>query len=302
MVRYCAAVLLATLICGQAVRAQNADPSPDLAAELQATIDAYAEDYNAGAIDKVMSHWAENSDFVDIHGEFHEGRDLISALFRRGFADNPGRKISFTPTARKFLSPVVAMDDGILTLTSADGTSTHQGRYTVVWMKEEGKWLIRSARDIPIETPAEEEPVEAETPPLEELAWLVGKWEAKSDAFQIALETKWDLDNSFLVQNFDVTVGETKFRVVKYIAYDPLEGRFRMWFFDSSGGFGGGAWTRRDNQFKATIVSVLPDGQVGSSVMTWEQLDDDTMQWQAIEREVGGASLPDVALKYVRVQ
>ena len=41
-----------------------------------------------------MSHWAENADFVDIRGRFHEGRELVSALFRRGFANNPGRVLS----------------------------------------------------------------------------------------------------------------------------------------------------------------------------------------------------------------
>lgn len=267
--------------------------------ELQEAIDKYVAAYNSGAVDQVMGHWAENSDFVDIRGRFHEGRELISALFRRGFASNPGRKMQLNSAARKFLSPDVAMDDGILELTAADGEKD-RGRYTVVWTKVGGKWLIRSARDIPLE--AEEPAATPQPPPLEELAWLVGKWEAKSEKYQITLDCDWQLDKSFLVQTFQVKSAEDDFRVVTYIAFDPAEGRFRSWFFDSRGGFGGGAWTRRDKVLKAAIVSVLPDGQIGSSTMTWEQLDANTAAWQAVEREVGGESLPDSQQKYVRVK
>ena len=74
------------------------------------------------------------------------------------------------------------------------------------------------------------------------------------------------------------------FECAPTLSSTPPRRRFRSWFFDSRGGFGGGAWTRRENQYEAAIVSVLPDGQIGSSVMTWEQLDADTVAWQAVER------------------
>ncbi len=280
-----------------AIPAFAQDSKPDAAnAELKETVERYAAAYNAGKLDQVMAMWAENADFVDIHGKFHEGKELISALFRRGFANNPGRQIEFNSVARKFLAPEVAMDDGVLKLTATDGEE-HTGRYTVVWTKVDGKWLIRSARDIPIEA---EEVVADQPPPLEELTWMIGKWGAKSEKYEITLDCDWQLDKSYLVQNFRVKSAEEEFKVVTYITYDPLEGRFRSWFFDSRGGFGGGLWTRRDKIYKVAIVSVLPDGQVGTSVMTWEQLDPKTVVWQALEREVGGESLPDATQKYIR--
>src|SRR5262245_36443119 len=295
MLIYRAGIAVALVAFALQAQAQDAAASK----ELQDTIDKYVAAYNAGGLDQVMSYWAENADFVDVHGRFHEGRDLVSALFRRGFANNPGRKIQLTPAARKFLSPDVVMDDGLLELTGADGEKD-RGRYTVVWTRVNGKWLIRSARDIPIE--AEPEPAAPQKPPLEELAWLVGKWEAKSEKYQIALDCDWQLEKSFLVQTYHVKSVEDDFQVVTYIAFDPAEARFRSWFFDSRGGFGGGSWSKRGNVYKAAIVSVLPDGQVGSSVMTWEQLDPNTAVWQAIEREVGGDPLPDSKQRYVRIK
>jgi uncharacterized protein (TIGR02246 family) len=267
--------------------------------ELQGTIDKYIAAYNEGSVDKVRDFWTEDSDFVDIRGRFHQGRDLIMALFRRGFANNPGRKLTMTSDLRKFLASGVAMDDGILQLTGADG-EVDRGRFSVVWTKVDGRWRIRSARDIPLEEePAAEQP---EAPPLEELAWLVGKWEAQSDKHQITLDCDWQLNKSFLVQKIHKKGADEEFDVVTWIAYDPSAGNFHSWYFDSRGGFGGGPWSKRDEQWRTAVVAVLPDGQTGSSQMTWQKLDERTLQWQAIDREVEGESVPDAQQKYVRVK
>jgi len=81
----------------------------EAAKELQATAAKDAAAYNAGQVDAVLAFWTENSDFVDARGQFHEGRDLIAALFRRGFANNPGRKIQLASASRKFLTPEIAL-------------------------------------------------------------------------------------------------------------------------------------------------------------------------------------------------
>jgi uncharacterized protein (TIGR02246 family) len=263
---------------------------------LQPVLAEYTAAYNAGSLDRVMDHWSEDADFVDIRGNLHQGKELISALFRRGFADNAGRKITMKSDACKFLTPEVILDDGILELTSPDGAPA-RGRYTVVWTKREDAWRIRAARDIPLEAEASED----QPPPLEQLAWLVGRWAAKSEKYQISLECNWDLDKRFLVQRFHIRSSEDDFQVATWIAFDPSQGRFRSWYFDSRGGYGGGPWSLRGNVWRTDIVAVLPDGRLGSSWMTWEQVDENTAIWRAIEREVGGEPLPDAEQRYVRV-
>ena len=293
MIRHVLLVTAVMTCCLQRVRADDTPP------ELQATIARYTASYNEGALDKLMACWAENADFVDINGRFHEGRDLIAALFRRGLASNPGRKLALQSSSRKVLAEGVVVDDGILELVAPDG-ETSRGRYTVVWTKVNGQWLIRSARDIAL--PEEDPPAQPEQPPLEELQWLVGKWEARSDKHQIALDCSWQLGRSFLVQRFLIkATDEEDFEIVTWIAFDPATGGFHSWYFDSRGGFGGGPWSRRDNIWRASVAAVLPDGQTGSSIMTWEQIDATTARWKAIDREVDGASIPDAEKVYTRV-
>ncbi len=293
-------LLFAPLLHSQELDSQATSVEEDpIAAELQATIDDYAAAYNAGQVDQVMSFWAENADFVDIRGQFHEGRDLVSALFRRGFAENPGRTIQFNSASRKFLSRNVAMDDGILELTSPDGTKT-RGRYTVVWTKVGDNWLIRSARDIPIEVEPSE--VDDQTSPLEQLDWMVGQWKVESDDGDVEMSCKWELDKKFLVQLFNVQSTYEVCQVISLIGFDAVEGRMRSWFFDSRGGFGGGAWTRADDGYLFSSRSVLPNGQLGSSVMQWQRTDDDTVVLKSTERTVGDEALPDSERVYKRVK
>jgi len=290
-------VYVALVLCGgmfpSALRAADEAATK----ELQATIEKYIAAYNAGTVGPVMDFWAQNADFVDSHGRMHEGRDLIAALFRRGFASNPGRKLSFALETRKFLAPDIAMDDGVLEFTSPDGDKD-RGRYTVIWTKVNGNWLIRSARDIPLEDAS---PATSDRPALDELSWLLGRWESKSDKHQITLDCDQQLGNNFLVQRFLVkSADEEDFQVVTWTAYDPTERRFQSWYFDSRGGFGGGPWTKRDNVWRIAVTAVLPDGQSGSSIMTWEQVDANTIRWRAIDREVEGHSVPDAEKLYTR--
>src|SRR5205085_1848423 len=72
----------------------------------------------------------------------------------------------------KFLRPDVALVDGSLETTSAEGTRD-SNRYAVVWVKSGDKWLLSSARDLPAEV---EEAPSLTYPQLKSLEWLIGEW------------------------------------------------------------------------------------------------------------------------------
>ena len=100
------------------------------------------------------------------------------------------------------------------------------------------------------------------------------------------------MDRGFLAQRFHIKGADEEFRVLTLIGYDPAEGTFRSWYFDSRGGFGGGPWSKRGDVWRTAVLAVLPDGQVGSSIMSWQQIDErrkvasdrTRSQWRAAAR------------------
>ena len=133
------------------------------------------------------------------------------------------------------------------------------------------------------------------------IGWSVSG-SVESEEVDVEMSCKWELDKKFLVQLFNVNSADEGFQVISFIGFDAVEGGLRSWFFDSRGGFGGGAWARAEEGYLFSSVSVLPDGQLGSSVMEWQRTDDDTVVLKSTQRVVGGEALPDSERIYKRVE
>ncbi len=91
------------------------------------------------------------------------------------------------------------------------------------------------------------------------------------------------------------------FEGTQVIGWDPAEGTIRSWMFDSDGGFGEGTWTKKDNRWTIKFKQVLPDGRRASATNIYTIIDNNTITWQSIGREVDGQFMPNVGpVKVVR--
>lgn len=271
-------------VCGWA----PAQSAPD--AELDAAIAAYTAAYNRGDVDGLMALWSPQSDFISFTGQHYQGREAITALFRTAFADSPGRTIKLEVTHRQRLADDTVMDDGVLQLNATDGR-IDRGRYVTIWGRENGKWLVRSVRDMPpLADPAPRDP-------LGGLAWLIGSW--KSADGQTTLECRWRGERKFLEQRYAIG-GETPLEVVVLVGWDPAAQQVRSWFFDTAGGFGEGAWSQRDDGWRVLTSGVLPDGRAASSLETWTP-GEGRFIWRSAEREVAGERVPEIEAEFTRV-
>ena len=78
------------------------------------------------------------------------------------------------------------------------------------------------------------------------------------------------------------------------IGWDPAAGTIRSWMFDSDGGFGEGAWSKKGNSWVVKFHQVLPDGRKASATNIYTIVDDNTVTWKSVGREVDGQFLPNV--------
>jgi len=257
----------------------------------------HVEAMNKGDLNALMAFWTPDADYIDEAGKVTRGKDGLTALFKKGLAENKGSKIAGKMHSLKFLRPEVAMEDGSLEFTAPDG-SKEANRYAVVWVKSGDRWLISSARDLPAET---SELPSLAYPQLKALEWMVGEWQDASDKIDVDIVCRWDRNKSFLLMQYEVKrPGSEPIQVSQRVGWDGHNGKIRSWVFDSQGGFGEGYWERQGNRWVVSKAGILPDGGTGTATNLYEFVDQNKFVWRATDREVDGQPLSDTEIKFQR--
>ncbi len=131
--------------------------------------------------------------------------------------------------------------------------------------------------------------------PLTQLQWLVGDWIDEGADATIKTRCRWAHRNHFLSQTFTV---ETKDGVVlegaQVIAWDPVRQQIRSWTFDSEGGFGEGAWSQDGNHWNVKTAHSLFTGGRASSINVFTPVDENSIRWKSINREIEGEIQPNI--------
>ena len=132
-------------------------------------------------------------------------------------------------------------------------------------------------------------------PPLEVLDWLVGTWVDEGEDSIIVTNCSWTKNRKFLKRSFKVKIDEeVTLEGDQFVGWDPLAGQIRSWTFDSEGGFGEGRWIRDGKRWLVKASFVLGSGERASAVNVITYVDQNTLRWQSIAREVGGELLPSI--------
>jgi uncharacterized protein (TIGR02246 family) len=273
--------------------AQTPAKTADDEQAIRKAVEAYSAAFNKGDVAGVLAYWTADADFVDENGKLHKGREALATLFKSAAVELKGHQLKLQTKSLRFLKPDVAVEDGEAEMKGPDGTSD-SNRYTAVWVKADGKWLIASARDLP------SDPGEHGQRRLRELDWLVGTWTHQDDKSSVQVVGRWVLNRTFLQLETIAKVKGEELAVSQMIGWDPQNHQLRTWFFDSRGGHGEGWWTRDGNAWTVELSGVVADGRTGSSLNIWKYIDDKHCTWQATHRSVDGQPLPDVEVKYTR--
>lgn len=293
-----AIVLFAVRPSPQAV-GQGADPksSSTADADIRKANSDYADAMMAADLDKIMSYWASDADYVDEAGAVTKGSEKIAALFKKVLPDLKGTKVAVRVHSLKFLRPEICLEDGTVERTMATGIKD-SNRFAIVWTKTGDKWLITSVRDLPSEINDLPSVAAAQ---LKDLEWLVGEWADDSPKVEVALQVKWATNKAFLLMDYVIKrEGADPLEVSVRVGWDGHNNRIRSWIFDSTGGFAEGYWRKDGKRWQIGTSGILPDGGVGGSTNIYEFVDANTFVWKATDRDVDGQPLSDAEMKFVR--
>ncbi len=263
---------------------------------------AYLDAANRGDLKAMRSHWTDDGNLIDASGQTLSIREMERAAGEvgngktrtGGAAAGNGEQpeLAARPESIRFVTPDVAIEDG----ASEFGAGSSRGRYSVVWVRRDGKWLIDAVRES-----AEAGSPKAKENPIGELQWLVGDWVEEGDAAALQASYRWSPKKNYLIGEMKITPrGQESHVVTQRVAYDASEGRVRSWNFDSDGGFSEGDWTRGENGWVVVSTGVLPDGKRTLGRRIIRKIDDDTVVLESLDVQVDGAAMPDLRVKLVR--
>lgn len=262
--------------------------------QIRQAVTAFVEQYNAHKTDGVAALFAADARMVLRDGTEINGRDEIKQSFAEAFATSPKGAVSVVVDSIRFLTPDVAVEEGSTSLFPDGETLTSSGRYTVLHLKKNGRWLMQSVRVVDEETLSSYGQLQA-------LEWLVGEWIDEGRNETVEAKFRWDDNKSFLLEEFQVIRGgEVVLKGTQRIGWDPQAKTVRSWIFDSAGGFGEAIWTPVEDKWVCKAKGVGSDGGSASATRTLTRAAQDRVIWSSTDRLAGGEQLPDLAVTMVR--
>ena len=288
-----AAPVLPAKPAADAATSPNSSQSKDLAA-IHETADTFTKAYNAGDAKVIAELFTADAEYVDGSGTVFHGKQAIQAEYEAYFKASPGDQIVIHIRNVRVVAPGVLVEDGTALNIPADKGATTKSEYVVVHVKQDGKWLIASARD------EEAEPLSVHEQ-LKQLEWLVGEWLDEEDGVSVDTIWKWSEDGNYLVADVDMKQkGSVTMKATRRIGWDASKKQFRSWFFDSAGGVIDGLWSRNPDGWLVKLEIVLPDGTRGSSTSVYKRTGKDSFEWTSKDRIMGDKVSPDKKITVVR--
>jgi len=265
-----------------------ADQAADQAA-IEAAVDSYTAAFNARDAKTLAAHWSPDAVYINpLTGNQVEGREAITREFEAILSELKQTKLAVDVESIRFISPNVAMENGVTKLVSADG-QPQESSYTAIHVKRDGKWLLDrvTEEDLPM--------VQSHYEQLKELEWIIGTWVDGDGHARIETTCEWTRNKNFITRSFTVSIQDRiDMAGMQIIGWDPAAKQIRSWVFDSDGGFTEGRWMKKDNRWYITKTGTLADGRKASSVNVITTVDDDRFKWQSVNRIVDGDLLPNI--------
>ncbi len=248
----------------------------------------FAKAFDQGDAKTIATLFTDEAEYVDEGGNVFQGRAAIEKSMTSFFAEHPDCKLEQTIDTIRFISPGIAVEDGHTTVSHPEFSDAISSRYTTVYVKQDGKWLVASIRD---HAPGNRKQHRTQ---LKQLDWLLGNWVDEADDTIIKFKCQSVDNGNFLIRDFTVLMaGKEVLQGTQRIGWDPLTGKLRTWIFDSEGSYGEGLWHQDGDQWVLKCTGVMPEGQSASSTSIYTAINDHTMTWQNVDHEIAGVRQPD---------
>jgi uncharacterized protein (TIGR02246 family) len=286
--------LLSAVVVGYLFAQPGDTPAkrPGDVAAIKLTGLSFLKAYESGDAKGMAAHWTEEGEYFSDDGTVIRGRENIEKDYAKLFAKKRGAvKAEIEVTSIRFPSKDSAIEEGYFKVRVGKESPT-VSKYTVLHVREGGKWLMAVVREFPSEAVS-----------IRDLEWLIGTWHAKGEDTLVRTTYEWWGDKAFLRATVSITQKGRTVNGFQMIAKDHATGEIRSWAFDAGGAFSHGTWERDGKKWTQETACVLEDGGTMAATHIITRIDDDTFTFQSVERSLDGDELPDVApIRVTRVK
>ncbi|MGH7137807.1 MAG: YybH family protein [Pirellulales bacterium] len=283
---------MTSVLSGAVTGQEKNAPASDEAAIRQRGND-YVAAVRRGDGAAIAAFWTAEGDYVDETGRSVKGRVLASDV-EAAPDKGEARRLSVTIESIRFITPEVAVEDGALISPPGALIGSSARRYTAIWVRQKGKWLIDGVREANVR-------LAAHSDQLQELDWMVGDWISDDDGKTVRLSCRWSDDKNFLLREIDVRLPEREpLHVTQRIGWDAREKQVKSWTFDSEGGHGDGLWFHKQDQWIIEARSILSDGTQATGTNTLTEDGDDAFFWESSNGEIEGEPVTDLKIHMIR--
>ncbi|HVS37535.1 MAG TPA: SgcJ/EcaC family oxidoreductase [Gemmataceae bacterium] len=271
----------------------NARPADQEA--VRAAVKEFIKVFEKGDAKALAALFTEEGEYVSNDGATLRGRAAMEDGYAQFFKKNTDMQLEVSVDSIRFVSQDNAVLEGSARSykTGKPGDPT-LSRISALYVREKGQWLLAMLREWPDEGTT-----------LEDVDWLIGTWESKSDAAEVRTTYEWEDGKKFLRARFTIKE-KGKDEVLsgtQLIGRDPRTGQLHSWLFESDGGFGEADWTWDGKAWTLDASGVEPDGDEVTATNILTPLGKDSFTWQSTNRTVDDEDVTDIApVKVVRVK
>jgi uncharacterized protein (TIGR02246 family) len=254
-------------------------------ADVRTASAAYADAYNKRDYQALAAQWTDRAELVE-GGARVAGRDAIVASIRGWLERHPQAKLAVTVNAVEHVAGPLARVRGTLAFTKKPGEKPMETQFESLRVLEDGSWRIAESLVAPSPAAA-----------LDDLAWLVGTWQATDakEGTTVTLTYEKAVGGHALVGRTKIVPkqGDT-IEAIDLIHADRAAGLVRSWLFDSTGARAEGVFASDGTAFNRTFAGTPADG---SGRTAWTQVivpgGEGRFTLQSIDRSLDGQPLPD---------
>jgi uncharacterized protein (TIGR02246 family) len=294
------AILAMVGVVAGPMRAEDAVNSASDERAVRAASKEYLAAKKRGNLELLRKMWTPNGDYVNASGQAFKVWELFRGQVENLSPDLEPTVNAVPESSLRFITPDVAIEDGATKSGTLPDGSTFIGRFTAVWVNQDGRWLLDSLREATAATPQFNDQ-------LRPLEWLLGEWVGTTDHAAILLTSHWSDDGKYIIREFLVRSEDREdITATQRIGWDASTGTIRCWTFDSLGGSGEGIWKRDGERWLVDSTEVLADGKKSKTSAVYVSIADGQFvsevkaAWDSVDKQETGANPPTLRVEFKR--